>query len=168
MPDTTTGLATARRTTRTYVVTREGWLHVAVIIALRTCQVLGYSLSDRMPDELVLNALHHACHREPARPGALFHSDRGSHYASDDFRENLGALVAHIGPNEFLVPGVRARVSFALVRPRRNEFIIFNRAVHGVYEDGVWKVMRLWSGDETDWDLNVTSVPQVLHVHLAT
>ncbi len=76
----------------TYVATREGWLYLAVIIALQTRQVLGYSLSDRMPDELVLNALRNACHLEAPPAGTLFHSDRGSQYASDDFRGALGAL----------------------------------------------------------------------------
>ena len=76
----------------TYIATREGWLYLAVIIALQTRQVLGYSLSDRMPDELVLNALRNARHLAPPSPGTLFHSDRGSQYASDDFREALGAL----------------------------------------------------------------------------
>ena len=76
----------------TYIATREGWLYLAVLIALQTRQVLGYSLSDRMPDELVLNALRNACHLESPPPGTLFHSDRGSQYASDDFRDALGAL----------------------------------------------------------------------------
>lgn len=76
----------------TYIATCEGWLYLAVIIALQTRQVLGYSLSDRMPDELVLNALRNACHLEPPASGTLFHSDRGSQYASDDFRDALGAL----------------------------------------------------------------------------
>ena len=76
----------------TYVPTREGWLYLAVILALKTRKVLGYSLSDRMPDELVLNALRNACHLEAPIPGTVFHSDRGSQYASDDFRAALGAL----------------------------------------------------------------------------
>lgn len=76
----------------TYIATREGWLYLAVIIALQTRQVLGYSLCERMPDELVLNALRNACHLEMPLPGTLFHSDRGSQYASNDFREALGSL----------------------------------------------------------------------------
>ena len=76
----------------TYVATREGWLYLAVIIALQTRQVLGYSLSDRMPDELVLNARRNACQFAAPAPGTLFHSDRGSQYASDDFRDAIGAL----------------------------------------------------------------------------
>ena len=82
----------ARVSDITYAATREGWLYLAVIIALQTRQVLGYSLSDRMSDELALNALRNACHLEPPPPGTLFHSDRGSQYASDDFRDAIGAL----------------------------------------------------------------------------
>ena len=38
----------------------------------------------------------------------------------------------------------------------------------GVYESGVWQPLRVWNGDQVDWGLNFTSVPQVLHVRLAT
>ncbi len=48
----------------TYVPTREGWLYLVVVIAIQTRQVLGYSLAERMPDELVLNALRNACHAQ--------------------------------------------------------------------------------------------------------
>ena len=35
-------------------------------------------------------------------------------------------------------------------------------------ENGTWKFLRVWNGDQTDWGLNFTSVPQVLRVRLAT
>jgi transposase InsO family protein len=76
----------------TYVATREGWLYLAVIIALQSRQILGYSLAERMPDELVLNALRNACRLQPPAASTVFHSDRGSQYASDDFLAAIGAL----------------------------------------------------------------------------
>jgi transposase InsO family protein len=76
----------------TYVPTREGWLYLAVIIALNSRQILGYSLADRMPDELVLNALRNACRLQPPAASTVFHSDRGSQYASDDFLAAINAL----------------------------------------------------------------------------
>lgn len=60
----------------TCVATGEGGVYLAVIIALQTRQVLGYSLSDRMPDELVLNALRNACHLQTPPGVTLFHSGR--------------------------------------------------------------------------------------------
>jgi transposase InsO family protein len=76
----------------TYIATREGWLYLAVVLSIQTRQVLGYSLSDRMPDDLVEQAFLNAWQRSPGPTGVLFHSDRGSQYASRDFRRTLTML----------------------------------------------------------------------------
>ena len=68
----------------TYIATREAWLYLAVVLSIQTRQVLGYSLSDRMPDDLVEQAFLNAWHRSPGERSVLFHSDRGSQYASQD------------------------------------------------------------------------------------
>lgn len=76
----------------TYIETREGWLYLAVVLSVQTRQVLGYSLAERMPDDLVEQAFLNAWHRDPARSGVVFHSDRGSQYASGAFRRTLTTL----------------------------------------------------------------------------
>ncbi|MEZ5595746.1 MAG: IS3 family transposase [Pseudomonadales bacterium] len=76
----------------TYIATREGWLYLAVVLSIQTRQVLGYSLSDRMPDDLVEQAFLNAWQRMHGQQGVLFHSDRGSQYASHDFRRTLTQL----------------------------------------------------------------------------
>jgi transposase InsO family protein len=75
----------------TYVPTREGWLYLATVLDLRTRQVLGYSLCERMPDDLVRQAFLNAWSASPVGAGVLFHSDRGSQYASGDFGKTLAA-----------------------------------------------------------------------------
>ena len=75
----------------TYIPTREGWLYLATVIDLRTRQVLGYSLSERMPDDLVQQAFLNAWSASPVEAGVVFHSDRGSQYASGDFGKTLAA-----------------------------------------------------------------------------
>jgi transposase InsO family protein len=75
----------------TYLPTREGWLYLATVIDLRTRQVLGYSLAERMPDDLVQQAFLNAWAASPVGAGVLFHSDRGSQYASADFTRTLAA-----------------------------------------------------------------------------
>ena len=75
----------------TYLPTREGWLYLAAVIDLRTRQVLGYSLSERMPDDLVRQAFLNAWSASPVAPGVIFHSDRGSQYASGEFARTLAA-----------------------------------------------------------------------------
>jgi transposase InsO family protein len=76
----------------TYIETREGWLYLAAVLSVQTRQVLGYSLAERMPDDLVVHAFLNAWHRKPAGSGILFHSDRGSQYASGDFRRTITGL----------------------------------------------------------------------------
>ena len=74
----------------TYVWTLEGWLYLAVIIDLFSRRVVGWSMADHMRTELVLGALRAALgHREPSDEGLVFHSDRGSQYAADDYRAAL-------------------------------------------------------------------------------
>lgn len=73
----------------TYIPTRQGWLYLAIVISLQTRQVLGYSLSDRMPDDLVQQAFLNAWAASPATADTLFHSDRGSQYASRDFLQTI-------------------------------------------------------------------------------
>jgi hypothetical protein len=46
--------------------------------------------------------------------------------------------------------------------------ILLVGVVVGGYENGRWQFLREWNGDQTDWGLNFTSAPQVLHVKLAT
>jgi transposase InsO family protein len=74
----------------TYIWTTEGWLYLAVIIDLFSRKVVGWSMAEHMRTELVLNALNAALgKRIPAESGLLFHSDRGSQYASHDYQNAL-------------------------------------------------------------------------------
>ena len=75
----------------TYIARDEGWLFVAVVIDLFSRQVVGWSLRDDMTSIIVIDALRMAWFkRHPSKQaGLIFHSDRGSQYASKDFRDVL-------------------------------------------------------------------------------
>lgn len=73
----------------TYLWTWEGWLYLAVIIDLYSRQVVGWAVSTRINKELVLAALNQAINRRNPIDGLIFHSDRGSQYASYQVRELL-------------------------------------------------------------------------------
>jgi len=80
------------------------------------------------------------------------------------------ALVAEIGPDEFLVTGFHCRVDFQTGAAgsgagKQRQYL---RVEEGTYEKGKFKFLRLWNGDQTDWGLNFTSSPQVLQVKLGT
>jgi putative transposase len=75
----------------TYIATDEGWLFLAVVIDLFSRQVVDWSLRHDMTRDIVIYALRMAWFkRHPSKQASLmFHSDRGSQYASKDFRDVL-------------------------------------------------------------------------------
>jgi transposase InsO family protein len=74
----------------TYIWTWEGWLYLAVVIDLFSRRVVGWSMAEHMRLELVLNALQMALGERLTDGGLLVHhSDRGSQYASETYRDTL-------------------------------------------------------------------------------
>lgn len=73
----------------TYIWTTEGWLYLAVVIDLFSRSVVGWAMDKRMTRQLVLDALTMAVQRRRPPSGVIFHSDRGSQYASADFQALL-------------------------------------------------------------------------------
>jgi transposase InsO family protein len=73
----------------TYLPTAEGWLYLATTIDLFNREVIGHAMATHMRAELVCDAVELAHRRGLVRPGAIFHSDRGSQYASKSFQVTL-------------------------------------------------------------------------------
>lgn len=73
----------------TYIWTREGWLYLSVILDVFGRRIVGYGMSRRLTAELVTTALQSALTQRTVKGGMIFHSDRGSQYASADVREIL-------------------------------------------------------------------------------
>lgn len=69
----------------TYIWTQEGWLYLATVIDLYSRRVVGWKVSNRMTKDLVIEALNEAVNKRKPASGLIFHSDRGSQYASDEF-----------------------------------------------------------------------------------
>lgn len=77
------------------------------------------------------------------------------------------ALVAQLGPDEFLVTGIDASVSFHLPGKLPGMRMQILSAEEGSYQNGVWKPVRLWNGDETDRGLQFSgNDPAVVRVRL--
>jgi len=75
----------------TYVPTDEGWLYVALVLDLFARKIVGWAMSQTMPQELTLAALRVALGWREPDPGLVHHSDRGSQYAANDYRAVLKA-----------------------------------------------------------------------------
>lgn len=73
----------------TYIPTNEGWLYLATVIDLYSRQVVGWSMADHMKTKLINDALTMAIWKRKPKKGLIWHSDRGSQYASDSHRAIL-------------------------------------------------------------------------------
>jgi putative transposase len=69
----------------TYIDTNQGWLYLCVFIDLYSRMVVGWSMSERMTADLVVNAFEMGVDNQGNAP-IVAHSDRGSQYASDSYR----------------------------------------------------------------------------------
>ncbi|QOP43221.1 IS3 family transposase [Sulfurimonas sediminis] len=73
----------------TYIPTNEGWLYLATVIDLYSRRIVGWSMDDSMKVSLVNDALNMALiNRNPSK-GLIWHTDRGSQYASYAHRDLL-------------------------------------------------------------------------------
>ncbi len=91
----------------------------------------------------------------------------GSEEAKGNATPSGGALIAELSPDEYLVTGYHVRVSFEHAEQSKQP-LLMARVEEGHYDKGRWVFERLWNGDQTDYGLNFTSLPQVLRVRLAT
>jgi transposase InsO family protein len=73
----------------TFIPTREGWLHLAVLLDLYSRRVVGWAMNDCQNRALITDALTMAIeHRQP-KPGLIHHTDQGPLYATTAYRAIL-------------------------------------------------------------------------------
>ena len=73
----------------TYIKLGGKWVYLAVVIDLYRKRPVGWALSHSPNAQLVCAALKDACAKERPRKGLIFHSDRGSQYTSNSFKDLL-------------------------------------------------------------------------------
>lgn len=73
----------------TYVETGEGWLYLAGIKDLHTCELVGHAMGHRMTTDLVGRALFQAVSAKRPAPGLIHHSDRGAQYCAKGYQALL-------------------------------------------------------------------------------
>lgn len=78
----------------THISTREGWLYLASILDVFSRKIVGWAAADHMRTSLVLAALTMAVRTRRPGPGLIHHSDRGSQYASREYRKALQDIQA--------------------------------------------------------------------------
>lgn len=75
----------------TFIPTRQGWLYLAIVLDLYSRAIVGWSMSKRINGQLVHDALDMAICQRETNEGMLVHSDQGSQYTAQSYREKLKA-----------------------------------------------------------------------------
>lgn len=71
----------------TYIPTQEGWLYLAGVKDVFTCEIVGYAMAERMTQGLTGKALFRAVQQKRPAVGLIHHSDRGSQYCALDYQK---------------------------------------------------------------------------------
>lgn len=70
----------------TYVPLIRGFAYFAITLDVFTRRIRGWAVGKTMSSDFAVQALHMAIESGPLAPGWVHHSDRGSQYASAEFR----------------------------------------------------------------------------------
>jgi transposase InsO family protein len=136
----------------TYVWTHEGWLYLAAILDLCSRRVVGWATSSNNDTQLALDALARAKNSRMPLLGLVHHSDRGSVYASGDYRAALKSLgaVASMSRKGDCWDNAVAESFFATIKGEALDEHDFEtradaNAVIGDYIDAFYNVTRMHS-----------------------
>ena len=95
-PNRLLGLVPQRRdqvwvTDATCVLTGQGWLYVVALLDVHTRRIVGWAMHDSLDAPLVVRALTMAVAQRRPRSAVIVHSDRGTQFASAEYRQTLAA-----------------------------------------------------------------------------
>jgi putative transposase len=155
----------------TYIATGEGWSYLAVLLDLYSRRVVGWAMSATNDTDLALAALQRAVRgRHLLPPGLVHHTDRGSPYASSDYRAALieHAMVASMSRTGDCWDNACAETFFATLRAELVDDERYSTRRHAErsiseYIEGFYNVERLHS--HLDY---VSPIEFELKAHVAT
>ena len=141
----------------TFLWTLQGWLYLAVILDLFSRRVVGWATSRNVDRHLALAALDMALDRRQPGSGLVHHSDRGSTYASDDYRKALdaGGIECSMSRKGDCWDNAVAESFFASLK----------RELEGIDDFETWEVAHLSVGEYIDGFYNPCRRHSALNYH---
>ena len=111
----------------TYVWTMEGWVYLAVLIDLYSRRVVGWAIDKTLSRTLALKALAIAIRRRKPPPGLIHHTDRGSQYASREYRKVLGdhGIICSMSGRGNCFDNAAAETFFATIKKELVHRVVF-------------------------------------------
>ncbi|MGG7568927.1 IS3 family transposase [Streptomyces sirii] len=104
-----------------YIPTAEGWLYLETVIDCCTKEIIGYAMDDNYRTPLISHAIRNAARNRKLEKNAIFHSDRGSNYMSQEFAEVLKELHLRqsVGRTEICFDNALAKSFFGSLKNER-------------------------------------------------
>lgn len=111
----------------TTIHTREGWLHLAVVLDLFARRVVGWAMSARQDAALPIAALQMAIAQRQPAPGLICHTDQGSVYGSNEYRKVLAAndIIPSMSRRGNCHDNAVAESFFSTVKNEKTRHVIF-------------------------------------------
>jgi putative transposase len=83
----------------TYVALPDRFVYIAIVLDAWSRRIVGYAIGRSIDQRLTVAALRSAIARRRPPPGLIHHSDRGSQYAADAYRQTLrlNGLIGSMG-----------------------------------------------------------------------
>ena len=78
----------------TEIPASNGKLYVSAIFDCFDLSVLGLAMETNMKADLCIHTLENALTAYPALEGAVIHSDRGTQYTSESYRQTIGSIIS--------------------------------------------------------------------------
>ncbi len=105
----------------TYIPTWQGWLYLATVIDCHTKAVIGWAMGDNYKTPLISSAIDMDVRNHAIQRKAIFHSDRGSNYTSEEFAQVLAGhdLLQSVGRTGICYDNAMAESFFAALKNER-------------------------------------------------
>ncbi len=128
----------------TYIPTWEGWLFLATVIDCHTKEVIGWAMDDNYRTPLICAAIERAALNYHIQPKAIFHSDRGSNYTSDEFATTLKThdMRRSVGRTGICYDNAMAESFFAALKNELVHRTVYPSRRHA--RDDIAKWIELW------------------------
>ena len=143
-----------------YIPTAEGWLYLAAMLDLFSRRIVGWSMGPAITAELACRALDMAWYRRSPVAGLIFHSDRGSQYASRCYTDLVAghAIKASMSRKGNCWDNACSETLFGSLKVERLRGIKFHS--HRGTKDAVMEWLLWYNQSRLHSTLNYLSPPQ--------
>ena len=131
----------------TEIQCKDGKLYAAIVVDCYNGEIVGLAMANHRRASLCVEALDDAFHGRKPAPGAIFHSDAGSQYTSEEFRMALGkhGLIQSMGGIGRCYDNCRVESIFAIMKKEKIYQLNGERMMVEEMKSEVWRFVQYYN-----------------------